>query len=887
MPDSSNQDVKETYVITPETPITNPRFRSMPLHVLISEKALQFRDKSAFHLKGQSITYRQLNERSNRLARFLIDQGVRKGDRVGVAMERSLNMPVALLAILKTGAAYVPFDPEFPKKRIEFMLEDSGAARLLTSGKYSHFFVEKEKEIVLEEALAVLGDYEASDPGIKVEASDLVYILYTSGSTGRPKGVMVEHHSLTNLLYSMQVMPGIQESDKVLALTTIGFDIAAVELFLPLITGAETVIVSREVGRDGPALLELVRSERITFMQSTPATWKMMLSAGWDSMLEMKAICTGEEMPRQLAEILNGRCLSYYNMYGPTETTVYSTGTQIYPGEERITIGRPILHTQVYIMDNELGELPDGEVGEICIGGDGVSRGYLNLDALTAEKFVDDPFAAEPGAKMFRTGDLGRKLAQGNIQFLGREDHQIKVRGQRIELGEIEYNLVNLDGIAEAVVMLREDRPDDQQLIAYIVAEDPVLSKAQVAEWKQALKRELPAYMVPPALVLVDEMPLTSSGKVDRKALAASPHKTWIDSKGNPPRTDMEKLVAGVWRQVLGLKEVDLDDDFFELGGHSLIAVEMMVELEEKTGKKLPMAALFEAPTVEKLSILLGAQGRRAPRSLVPIKPSGSKPPLYIVHGIGLTVMVFHSLARNLDPDQPVYGIQARGLDGEEEPLDNMEDIAAQYVSEIMGHNPDGPYYLVGYSLGGLIVFEMVKQLRAKGKEIKLLALFDTYAGDTHPSDPWMTQFVKKIKRQPYKVGFILGTIFQEPGKAFRYQGLVAKVRTRQLLAALRLVKKDETTEDNGAFPSRIAAALKHARDRYDLTVNEDDVIELFRVRDRIYFINDPIYLGWKPYAKKGIRIVETAGDHKTFLQPPHDKELARQLQRLLDERQV
>ena len=348
----------------------------------------------------------------------------------------------------------------------------------------------------------------------------------------------------------------------------------------------------------------------------------------------------------------------------------------------------------------------------------------------------------------------------------------------------------------------------------------------------------------------------------------------------------MEKLVAGVWRQVLGLEEVDLDDDFFELGGHSLIAVEMMVELEEKTGRKLPMAALFEAPTVEKLSVLLGTQDRPVARSLVPIKPSGSRPPLYIVHGIGMTVMVFHSLARNLDPDQPVYGIQARGLDGEEEPLDKMEDIAALYVSEVMGHNPEGPYYLVGYSLGGLIVFEMVKQLRAKGKEIKLLALFDTYAGDMHPSDPWMTRVVKKIKRQPYKVGFILGTIFQQPGKAFRYQGQVMKVRGRQLLAALRLVEKDETTEDSRAFPSKIAAALMHAREHYDLTINEDDVIELFRVTDRIYFLYDPVYLGWKPYAKKGIRILEAAGDHKTFLQPPHDRELARQLQRLLDERQ-
>lgn len=877
-------EVKETTVEDSETTTYPLRFRNKvsfalgkPLHVLLDEQAARFPDKIAVSYGGNSLTYKVLRQRSNGLARWLKALGVRVGDRVGVALDRSPDLLVSLLAVMKAGAAYVPFDPEFPRDRVEYMLRDAEAVLLLTSRPYAGYFNGAGGEAVLED-LPVLdtGDLEQ-----ETNTRDLAYILYTSGSTGRPKGVMVEHHSLVNLLYSLTVLPGLGPSDKVLALTTVTFDIAAVELFLPLLTGAEIVMVSRETARDGRALLDLVRAEGVTLMQGTPATWKMMVNAGWNERLPIRVISCGEALPRLLADQLLARSLACYNMYGPTETTVYSTGRQILPGKEPITIGWPVMETRVYILDASLKPVPEGETGEICIGGEGVARGYVHQDALTAERFVDDPFM--PGEKMYRTGDMGRRAPDGDIAFLGRQDHQVKVRGYRIELGEVEHHLLRLDGINDAVVLTREERPGEWQLVAYVATGGLALSKGQVAAWKQALRKSLPSYMVPPLYVPVAVMPVTPSGKVDRKALQLTPKGNAVDGRGKPPGTNLEKLVAEVWGMVLGLDEVDIEEDFFELGGHSLIAVEMMTILEERTGTRLPMASLFEAPTVEKLSRLMDSGQKLSWGSLVPIKPSGTKQPLYIVHGMGLTVMVFHALAQQMDPEQPVYGIQARGLNGEEEPLHTIEEIATSYVEEILAHNPAGPYCLAGYSLGGIIVFEMARQLRSMGKEIKLLAAFDTYAGDTHPSDRRLTKILHKIRRQPIKLLFFVRAFLKDPGEALHYQLFIGAKRIRPVLERAGIVRKQEKRQLVG-IPERVAEALEEARANYHLRVNEADVLELFRVKKRVYFIYDPVYLGWKPFVKKGICITEISGDHKTFLQPPHDLEVATALQRLLDQ---
>ena len=447
-----------------------PKEKSLPS--LISAKALQFSGKIALQFLDQQLTYKQINERANQLAALLLANGVQTGYTIGLALDRSIEMVISLLAILKSGGVYIPLDPEYPQERIEFMLTDSSAKILLTSKKYKNNFHSDAKEILIEEAWAKLSEYSKEDPDVRVSSNDLAYILYTSGSTGKPKGVMVEHQNLVNLLTSMQKMPGISADDKLLAVTTISFDIAGLELYLPLVTGAQLILADSQTNKDGFALLDIIKKEKITIIQATPSTYKMMLDAGWEDKFSLKILCCGEPMSKDLASKLLPRCFALYNMYGPTETTIYSTGTQIFPNEEIITIGHPIHNTQVYILDENQNLLPEGSVGEIYIAGDGVARGYLNRSELTTEKFVINPFSKHPGSKMYRTGDLGKFLSDGKIQCLGRIDHQVKIRGQRIELGEIEHSLSQQKGIKEAIVIAREDRPGEQRLVAYIVPDN-------------------------------------------------------------------------------------------------------------------------------------------------------------------------------------------------------------------------------------------------------------------------------------------------------------------------------------------------------------------------------------------------------------------------------
>ncbi len=1033
------------------------------------------------------------------------------------------------------------------------MLTDSAACRLITSEKHGGRLVHQAKELRIEQVLINSAKYPANAPSRLVSGTDLAYILYTSGSTGQPKGVMIEHRNLVNLLYSMVDWPGITSDDVLLGVTTVSFDIAGLELFLPLLTGATLVLADAKTAKDGRALLERLSdhrtgSESISIIQATPATYKMLLASGWEERLPLKILCCGEPMSNDLARQLIPRCDTLWNMYGPTETTIYSTGTQITNADERITIGRPIHNTQVYIVDEQLNPLPVGVVGEIYIAGDGVARGYWNRPELTAERFVPNPFGVKSGL-MYRTGDLGQFTDTGDIHCLGRIDQQVKIRGYRIELGEIENTLNALSDIREAVVVAREDRPGDQRLVAYVVptsnertdqlvdwhqrwdliydmgvryknetdqptddldtaitlqlsnqqdireqadewlqqsikrlkalkanrimevgcgagqllfalapdarqyiaidyaqaaidalkaklarqtgawqhvtaktalandfsgindqsldlvvvhsvaqyfpnmqylvqvleravvatanggcvfvgdvqgkatlrmhhtvdqfgqstdaqlvgefkktvdrrvelddelladpaffyelprliprisavdtqlregthnnettkhhydvwlyvgeapvvvtadlsidwrsgasvptveqkltqypshvhqltnvanartardyallelldktpdtarigtvknqldairpdAVDPTVfwtlgascgfrthirwsddgtdnqfdvvfipvgrtstvparptalrqpgrpldtyvksplqpatvapvSAEHIRRWKKQAAQVLPDYMVPSDFVVLSAFPLTPNGKIDRKALPKPDQPVHAEGSTTTPENKEEELLLSVWKNVLGRESISVQDDFFELGGHSLIAVQMMARLEKETGVKLPLAALFEHPTIRKLARLLTTDEKAVNwRSLVPIKPQGSRLPLYIVHGAGLHVMLFNALAANLDPEQPVYGLQAKGLDGQEEPLPSIEAIAAHYVAEVLDQNPDGPYVLAGYSLGGIIAYEMARQFMALGKQMKLLAMFDTYAPQAAADDP-------------------------------------------------------------------------------------------------------------------------------------------------------
>jgi amino acid adenylation domain-containing protein len=550
-------------------------------------------DRPAVVFDGDQLSYGELNRRANQLARHLHERGVGGGSLVGVGLERSLDMVVALLGVQKAGAAYVPLDPRFPEERLQFMLADSGIVALIASGDSAARFDLPAGVAVIDltAEAATLDGLEASDLATNVASEDIAYVIYTSGSTGRPNGVAVSHGSLANLLGAMREQPGLRDTDIVAAVTTISFDIAALELYLPLIVGARIELVSHDVAADGMALAQLLSTSGATILQATPTTWRLLIEAGWRAREDFRAFCGGESMPRDLADILLDNVRELWNLYGPTETTIWSTAGRVERDGATISIGQPIANTSVYILDAAGLPTAIGIPGEIWIGGDGVAAGYHHRPELTAARFVPDPFIDEPRARMYRTGDLGRWGADGRLFHMGRLDRQVKFRGFRIELGEIEAALQKHPAVARAVVVARDLTDEQPRLIAYIVyhpAEDLTATEA-----RRHIKQTLPDYMVPSAFVTLDALPLTPNGKIDVRALP-SPYRN-PDAGGGyePPAPGLEQLVAEVWQEVLQVERVGADDNFFELGGNSLLSLRVVTAIEARVGYRLQSRILF------------------------------------------------------------------------------------------------------------------------------------------------------------------------------------------------------------------------------------------------------------------------------------------------------
>lgn len=850
---------------------------------VFEQKSKQYASDIALSYHGQQFSYDQINRKVNQFAGFLLAKGVQVEDRIGIAVDRSPEMLIVMLGILKAGAAYVPLDPEYPHKRIEYMLSDSAAKILIVSSKYKGLYKTQAAEIVVEDAWLKLSDYSTENIPVKAAPYNLAYVLYTSGSTGMPKGVEIEHSNLYNLLLSVQKMPGLTDKDKLLAVTTISFDISITELFLPLITGAQLVLTDSQSTKDGGALLDIIRNEHITFIQATPVTYKIMLEAGWDELIDMKVTSTGEPLPKDLALKLLPRCTALYNMYGPTETTIFSTGKQIKTEEEQITIGKPVDNTSIYILDEDFKQVPHGETGEIYIGGKGVARGYFNKPEMTSQRFIFDPFAGDPKGRMYRTGDLGKILPDGDILCFGRIDNQVKIRGYRIELSEIEFILSQQKNIKEAVVLSLKNRAGEDRLVAYVVAIGIKDSSkaAEIQHWKAVLKAALPAFMVPNDFVLLDALPLTANGKIDRNALP-NPEIN-IDTNSSSyvaPRTRLEKLVAEIWTACLKIENIGINDNFFELGGHSLAAVQVITRIKNETGKRIRLANFFEYPTVEQLAILIEHDKKQTHNSLVPIKPEGSKVPLYIVHGNGSTAFKFISFAQQLDPDQPVFGLQAIGIDGFAEPLDNIKDIAASYVSEIIAHNPNGPYSLSGYSFGGVMAFEMAQQLVAMGKTVTMLAMFEGYVINNYQLEPGLYKTLHRMYTRVRKFLFGFYLLAKEPGRTIGYKIETMKIGINHMVGK-NIIKENKPDADL-EFIDKTAKVHQKAVANYRLKPYNGDIY-VFRAEKRSFYIDDFVNMGWIPYARS-VKIIDIDGEHMIIFDPPQNKGFAHSLQKVLDE---
>lgn len=1259
------------------------------INTLITDSVKANSQSIAISFKGMSLTYQQLSDKVDQMVVFLTQRGVVKGDIIAISLDRSVEMLVCLLAVLKSGGVYLPLDPEYPVERIGFMLKDSSAKLLLTSEKYKNKNEFSVKEIIIEQIWSGLTAPEHLVSSQNVAEQDLAYILYTSGSTGMPKGVCVTHGNLANLLLSMRVTPGINSNDKLLAITSISFDIAGLELYLPLITGAEIVLADTDATRDGRLLVNMLNEKNISIIQATPSSLQMMSDAGWEKYSSIKVLSGGEALPKELAKKLLSVCDQLWNMYGPTETTIWSTVKQIYSHDKQITIGAPIHNTRVYIMNEQGKPVAQGQPGEICIGGDGVAKGYYNRPELTAEKFVPDTFSSIVGARLYKTGDLGKIADNGEIFCLGRIDYQVKIRGHRIELGEIENLISKQQGVKQAVVVAQEANHLDKRLVAYLTLDndinnskdpswkdrwdtlytigaedkqkevqndksidgtlldqlensevlnaqlsewletsvdrikqinakqiyeigsgagqilfelapgieyymatdysgpaidninlklkaspqkwshvktsvasaddfsaiegtsvdlvlinsvaqyfpnadylisvirqaiaaitkggcifigdmqgmkslemyhamdflpraadhttvssfkdivnnrvrieeefvaDPVffyllqglfpqitgvdvqLRKGQslnettkyhydvwlyigtpitivspdlnyewnelitleklenelianpdsvvsvknvfnsrtskdfrlqqllhdsqpemvigdlrnivlqeiagehpdnfwllgeklkynthirwttdgtdnrfdvmfipastqlvlpfyaineqinksiydytrapisqneiqiqtevVQLWKEKLKEVLPVYMVPDDFVVLKKFPLTPNAKIDRKALP-KPQTKQQESVGQVALTANEKIVADIWSATLGIDNLKPTDDFFQLGGHSLLAVKVMVAIEKKTGKRLPIATLFNHSSIQKLASQLSDN---APVKkwdvLVPIKTTGSRVPLFLIHGGGLNILLFKSISEYFDEDQPVYGIQALGLNHETNIPSTIESIAKRYVDEIVELYPEGPYAIAGYSLGGFMAFEMARQLKQMGKELKFVGIMDTYAGNNLDEGGVLSRSVKKVARQFRKIPFFTKSFIVNPKETYEYQKIVTQRRLEKIASSGTVIPKDTFTEYEAGIYRKYSDAL----DVFLLTPLDIE-ITLFRVEKRLYFLDDLVYLGWGKFALKGVKIEPVPGDHKTFLYPPNSQRFAQILQRSLNEK--
>nr|WP_255032036.1 non-ribosomal peptide synthetase [Pseudomonas aeruginosa] len=698
--------------------------RGLCLHTLFEAQAGRFADAPAVLFDGELLTYGELNRRANRLAHYLLAEGVGTESLVGIAMERGPDMLVGLLAVLKAGAAYVPLDPDYPRERLAYMLEDSGVRLVLSQSWLSPGLPLAKGVAALDlDRTGWLDGYPSNDPLRPLAAENLAYVIYTSGSTGRPKGVQIEHRSLLNFLASMAREPGCTSSDRLLQLTSLSFDIAGLELYLGLTRGACIVMPKAQQSKDPQALLALIEEAEVSIIQATPATWRMLLDGAPERaevLRGRKALCGGEALGGGLARRLLAHVDSLWNVYGPTETTIWSSCQRVLDSEV-IHLGGPIGNTALHVLDDELEPMPAGGGGELLIGGDGLARGYFARPALTAERFVPNPFDAH-GGRLYRTGDLASRRSDGVIDYLGRVDHQVKIRGFRIELGEIEARLQEQGLVREAVVLAQEGA-HGAQLVGYVV---PITSEL-APDWRDvlrnALKGCLPEYMVPAQLVALERLPLTPNGKIDRKALP-KPDAGAQTQAYAPPQTEAEKDLARLWREVLGVERVGLHDNFFELGGDSILAVQLVgrIRLWRAPGLEISLRDLMHKPTI---AALLESRSHAGSPLVSLNRGLEQVPPLFCIHGIFGTAFDYLPLARRMEGRRTVIGIQSPLLSGYRPEGLVMRELARQYAGLIRQRQPQGPYSLMGWSLGAVISLFVARELEKQGEEVVFLGLAD------------------------------------------------------------------------------------------------------------------------------------------------------------------
>lgn len=856
------------------------------LHQLFEEQAERHPQREALVAGSRRLKYRELNERADRLAGHLRKLGVQRETRVAVFLTRDVEMVTTLLAILKAGGSYVAMDPAYPLERLSFILQDSCAAIVVTQRRLlSSLPPSLGKIVVIDELPAPRRDTDSmSWAPAPARGRDLAYVIYTSGSTGRPKGVAIEHRNAVAFVSWAGTAFSARELGGVLAGTSICFDLSVFELFAPLSVGGKIVLAENPL-----ALPNLPAADEVRLINTVPSVMREMLRVGLPTSVETVNLA-GEPLPSDLVDQLYSlpHIANVYDLYGPTETTTYSTFTRR-ERRARATIGRPIANTELYILDRRLEPVPIGVTGELFIGGSGVARGYLDRPALTAERFIAHPFSARPEARLYRTGDLCRYRPDGKVEYLGRNDEQIKIRGFRIEPAEIESALRAHSGIRDAVVVASERAPGERRLVAYVVAR-PGTERERAVDYRAFLRRTLPEPMIPSVFVSIEAIPRTANGKVNRAALPD-------DSGGNrdpaqarvAPRDPLETQLVEIWEAVLETKPIGVNDRFFDLGGHSLLAVRLASVIEKTLDCRLPVAALFQAPSVAELAALMQARGQPAPPAMVALQPKGHRPPLFLAHAMGGgNLWGYANIARALGDDQPVYAFKPC----EPEQLSafpTIESMAAHYLKEMRRAQPTGPYRLGGYCFGGNIAYEMACQLEAAGETVSLLALMNAWpANGGHDRITWSPRVAVKF------VGNVCHWTrrwCQWPVKTrlrfFRWKAQTAKKKFARWLGVGKPTKEGEIEllvdlSDIPAGERKLWQAHLQALKDYHPSPYSG-TITLLRTTGYPFFSSFDDAHGWRALAGERVAVRFVPGMHETIMVDPHVTSLARELRSQLD----
>lgn len=839
------------------------------LHRLFEARVERAPEAIALVFEGRRVSYEELNRRANRLAHYLRELGVGPESLVGLMMERSIEMIVGMLGILKAGGAYVPLDPASPLARLAQVLDDARLSLLLTDRPSSAGLPSSYQGqlICLDVEEGSLSQQPDRNPPCRTTGDNAAYVIYTSGSTGTPKGVLLAHRGVCNVVGALVQAFAIGRESCVLQFASLSFDASVEEIFTALTTGARLCLARRETLLSGSDLVELARAEKIT-VATMPPSLLAVLSPEQFPMLE--TMCSaGERCPAEVAARWSkGR--RFVNGYGPTETTVIATTyEQVGAGVGEPPLGRPVSNTQLYVLDHALNLVPTGAAGELHIDGVGLARGYLGRPDLTAEKFIPNPFSAEPGARMYKTGDVARYLPDGNVRFLGRRDEQLKLRGFRIEPGEIEAMLREHEGVLDVAVLAGEDRRGDKCLVAYVVPKIQMVPQMMVTaeELRAFSQQRVPEYMVPSFFVLLDELPLLTNGKLDRVSLGAKSmaQVERVDVRVGP-RDLFEAQLVGIWEELLQV-EPDVRDNFFELGGHSLLVVQLLERVEQVTGKRLSVASLFNAPTIEALAQLLRWQTNlTSPSPLVAIQPHGALTPCFFVHPAGGSVLPYIALSRALGSERPFYALE--GTLGERK----IELMAARYIDAVRAVRPDGPFLLGGWSTGGVVAFEMARQLEASGAQVAVVALLDSIApgaGTVVDSSALITGFFLNLG-VPVDLLDPPSEQILRAGTEEQLDWVLDQARSAQLLPP--------------------DMSIMHLRHLFDLYQSDINAVETYRpaaspvsllllsaADEGDCEVENP-ETGWSRLSTKKFEGYSVPGDHLTMMRPPHVSTLAEKL---------